>query len=148
MNKLISTFEQLYQLQTNAVEDLSKRLSTQKQLSQRFEKNIAALTSLAEGVGVKQGDSALLMINQSRYKRNIQSVIDWQKQEQALSDLKLRDIKHNLLQEAKREKSLELVMQANRAELQRQAHRTEQKLMDASSAQHWLCRKIAQRHGN
>lgn len=87
MSKLISTLEQLHLLRTRAVEDLSTKLASQNQLCQRFEKNIDTLTSLAAGLVSQSANSAAMMINQSKYKHNIQRIIDWQKQEQALARL-------------------------------------------------------------
>ena len=103
MSKLISTLEQLHLMRTRAVDDLSMKLASQKQVCQRFEKNIDALTSLASGLAAQSVNSAAMMINQSKYKQNIQRVIEWQKQEQALADLEARKIQGHLLVEAKRE---------------------------------------------
>lgn len=145
MSKLISTLEQLRRLRHRTVEDLSTRLASQKQLCQRYEKNVAALNTLAAGMTPQSGHSAALMSNQSDYKHNIQRVIAWQKQEQALADLEAQKIQGNLLTEAKREKSLELVLDQQRADLQAQANRSEQKATDAVSTQSWLRQKLNQR---
>lgn len=138
MNKLISTLEQLHLLRTRTVEDLSLKLASQKQVCQRFEKNIDTLTSLVAGVATQRANSAVMMINQSRYKHNIQRVIDWQKQEQALATLEIVKIQSNLLHEAKREKSIELVLDAKRDARQMEMNRREQKATDSVSAQCWL----------
>lgn len=138
MSKLISTLEQLHLLRHRAVDDLSLKLATQKQVCQRFEKNIDALTSLATGLVTQSANSAAMMINQSRYKHNIQRVIDWQKQEQALAHLEEQKIQGNLLAESRREKSLELVLDAKRSDRQIEMNRREQKLTDSVSAQCWL----------
>lgn len=138
MSKLISTLEQLHLLRTRTVEDLSLKLASQKQVCQRFEKNIDTLTSLAAGVATQSANSAVMMINQSRYKHNIQRVIDWQKQEQALATLEVVKIQSNLLHEAKREKSIELVLDAKRGARQMEINRREQKATDSVSAQCWL----------
>ncbi|MTH46151.1 flagellar export protein FliJ [Intestinirhabdus alba] len=138
MSKLISTLEQLHLLRARAVDDLSSQLASQNQRCQRFEKNIDALSALAAGLGSQSGSSAAMMINQSKYKHNIQRIIDWQKQEQALANLEAQKLQGNLLAEAKREKSLELVLDARRADRQADLSRREQKLTDAVSAQCWL----------
>lgn len=138
MSKLISTLEQLHLMRTRAVDDLSMKLASQKQVCQRFEKNIDALTSLASGLATQSVNSAAMMINQSKYKQNIQRVIEWQKQEQALADLEARKIQGHLLAEAKREKSLELVLDAKRSDRQMEINRREQKMTDSISAQCWL----------
>ena len=138
MSKLISTLEQLHLMRTRAVDDLSMKLASQKQVCQRFEKNIDALTSLASGLAAQSVNSAAMMINQSKYKQNIQRVIEWQKQEQALADLEARKIQGHLLVEAKREKSLELVLDAKRSDRQMEINRREQKMTDSISAQCWL----------
>ncbi|BDG85844.1 MULTISPECIES: flagellar export protein FliJ [Citrobacter] len=138
MSKLISTLEQLHLLRTRAVEDLSTKLASQNQLCQRFEKNIDTLTSLAAGLVSQSANSAAMMINQSKYKHNIQRIIDWQKQEQALARLEAQKIQGNLLAEAKREKSIELVLDAKRADRQAEINRREQKMTDSLSAQCWL----------
>ncbi|HEY1844297.1 MAG TPA: flagellar export protein FliJ [Buttiauxella sp.] len=145
MSKLISTLEQLHLLRHRAVEDLSQQLSSQRQQCQRFEKNITALKSLAAGMTEIAGNSAAQLINHSGYKRNIQRVIDWQKQEQALAALEAQKIQGALLQEAKREKSLELVLDDRKRELALDRTRRDQKNTDAVSAQCWLRQKLAQR---
>jgi flagellar export protein FliJ len=145
MSKLISTLEQLHLLRHRAVEDLSQQLSSQRQQCQRFEKNITALKSLAAGMTEIAGNSAAQLINHSGYKRNIQRVIDWQKQEQALAALEAQKIQGALLQEAKREKSLELVLDDRKRELALERTRRDQKNTDAVSAQCWLRQKLAQR---
>ena len=138
MSKLISTLEQLHLLRSRAVDDLSSKLASQNQLCQRFEKNIATLTSLATELATNQGCNAAMMINQSKYKHNIQRVIDWQKQEQALAQLEAQKLQGNLLCESRREKSLELVLDAKRADIKAEHLRREQKTTDALSAQCWL----------
>ena len=143
MNKLISTLEQLHLMRTRAVDDLTSKLASQKQVCQRFEKNIDALTTLASGLAEQSVNSAVMMINQSKYKHNIQRVIDWQKQEQALANLEAQKIQGNLLAEAKREKSLELVLDAKRSDRRMEINRREQKMTDSVSAQCWLRQQLA-----
>ena len=142
MSKLISTLEQLHRMRTRAVDDLSLKLASQKQLCQRFENNINALSNLANGMATPTVTRAAMMFNQASYKRNIQRVIDWQKQEQALADIEARTIQSHLLTEAKREKSLGMVLDDKRAERQRDRDRREQKMTDAVSAQCWLRQQI------
>lgn len=143
MSKLIATLEQLRALRQREVDDLSLKLSSQRQQCQRFEKNISALNSLAAGMSEVAGHSAAQLINHSGYKRNIQRVIDWQKQEQALATLEAQKIQGALLKEAKREKSLELVLTDRRRELALENNRRDQKNTDAVSAQSWLRQKLA-----
>lgn len=142
MSKLISTLEQLHRMRSRAVDELSLKLATQKQLCQRFENNISALRSLAEGLPAQTDTSAAMMFNQASYKRNIQRVIDWQKQEQALADIEARSIQGTLLSESRREKSLGLVLDDKRAERQREQNRREQKATDAVSSQCWLRQQL------
>ncbi|EMH4164234.1 flagellar export protein FliJ [Pluralibacter gergoviae] len=138
MSKLISTLQQLQQIRARAVDDMSQKLATQQQVCQRYENNILALTSLSEGIAGVEETRAALMFNQASYRRNIQRVIDWQKQEQALADIEARRLQQSLLAEAKREKSLALVLDGKRAELQLESLRREQKNTDAVSTQSWL----------
>jgi flagellar export protein FliJ len=142
MSKLISTLEHLHRMRTRVVEDLSLKLATQKQLCQRFENNIAALHSLTNELPGLTDTTAAMMFNQASYKRNIQRVIDWQKQEQALADIEARTIQSNLLSEAKREKCLERVLDDKRDAHQRHLNRQEQKMTDAVSTQCWLRQQI------
>lgn len=143
MSKLISTLEQLQQMRTRAVDDLTLKLASQKQLCQRFEKNIDALTTLASDTMMQSANSAAMMINQSKYKQNIQRVIDWQKQEQALASLEAEKIQGNLLAEAKREKSLAIVLDAKRSDRRMEIARREQKMTDSVSVQCWLRQRQA-----
>jgi flagellar export protein FliJ len=138
MSKLISTLEKLHLMRTRAVDDLSLKLATQKQLCQRFEKNIDSLSSLASGMASSNLNSPVMMSNQSTYKHVIQRVIDWQKQEHALANLEAQKMQGTLLDEARREKSLELVLEAKRRDRQQEHNRREQKMTDSISAQCWL----------
>lgn len=142
MSKLISTLEQLHRMRARVVDDLGLKLAMQKQLCKRFEKNIDALSNLTNSMVTLTDTSAALMFNQASYKRNIQRIIDWQKQEQALADIEARKIQSHLLTEAKREKSLGMVLDDKRAERQRDHDRREQKMTDAVSAQCWLRQQI------
>ncbi|EMJ7958222.1 flagellar export protein FliJ [Enterobacter chengduensis] len=145
MSKLINTLEQLHLLRNRAVQDLSARLATQQQLCQRLEKNIHALSNLANNTVQELQGGATMLCNQSVYKRHIQRVIDWQKQEQALANVEAQKVQGNLLAESRREKSLELVL-ASRREAQRlEQERRDQKTTDAVSAQCWLRQQQAQR---
>lgn len=145
MGKLINTLEQLHLLRNRAVQDLSARLATQQQLCQRLEKNIHALSNLANNTVQELQGGATMLCNQSVYKRHIQRVIDWQKQEQALANVEAQKLQGNLLAESRREKSLELVL-ASRREAQRlEQERRDQKTTDAVSAQCWLRQQQAQR---
>lgn len=144
MKKIITTLEQLHQIRHRAVKDLSARLASQQQLCQRLEKNIHALTSLVSGPVQALPGGATMLCNQSVYKRQIQRVIDWQKQEQALASVEARTLQGNLLAESRKEKSLELVL-ANRREAERLVNaRRDQKTTDAVSAQCWLRQQQAQ----
>ncbi|WP_368543899.1 flagellar export protein FliJ [Enterobacter soli] len=145
MKKIITTLEQLHQMRNRAVTDLSARLASQQQLCQRLEKNIHALSSLVTGPAETFSGGATLLCNQSVYKRQIQRVIDWQKQEQALANVEAQKLRGNLLAESRKEKSLELVL-AERRDAQRLANeRRDQKNTDAMSAQCWLRQQQAQR---
>lgn len=143
MSKIITTLEQLRQLRNRAVQDISGRLSSQKQLCQRYERNIAALTELSADVQPVGGCSALLMNNQFGYKKNIQRVIEWQKQEQALADIQAKQLQAELIHEARREKSVELVLEQRRDLATRERERQAQKVTDGISAQCWLRRQAA-----
>ncbi|ATF93772.1 flagellar export protein FliJ [Cedecea neteri] len=145
MSKLIATLEQLHMLRNRAVKETGARLNTQQQLCQRYEKNISTLTSLAAGISPESGNSALQMVNHSGYKRTLQRVIDWQKQEHALAELEARQLQGALLREAKREKGLEVVLEAKRSERHAEQERRERKTTDAVSAQCWLRQRLAHR---
>ncbi|MFP2238811.1 flagellar export protein FliJ [Pseudescherichia vulneris] len=145
MTKLISTLEQLKTLRHRAVQDLSARLASQHQLCQRLEKNIHALSNLVTHTVQEVQGGAVMLSNQSVYKRNIQRVIDWQKQEQALASVEAQKLQGNLLAESRREKSLELVLASRRADQRLAQDRRDQKNTDALSAQCWLRQQQARR---
>ncbi|MGG5838173.1 flagellar export protein FliJ [Huaxiibacter chinensis] len=145
MNKLIHTLEQLHHLRNRAVQDLSVKLASQQQLCQRLEKNISALSNLINNAAQQIQGGATMLSNQSVYKRHIQRVIDWQKQEQALASVEAQKLQGNLLAESRREKSLEQVLASRRDERRQMEARREQKNTDALSAQCWLRQQQAQR---
>ncbi|MEH0888049.1 flagellar export protein FliJ [Enterobacter sp. UNJFSC 003] len=145
MKKIINTLEQLHLMRNRSVQDLSAKLATQQQLCQRLDKNIHALTTLVTSQAEALSGGATMLCNQSVYKRHIQRVIDWQKQEQALANVEAQKLQSNLLAESRKEKSLEWVL-AERRSAQRLANeRRDQKTTDALSAQCWLRRQQAQR---
>ena len=145
MKKIITTLEQLHQIRNRAVKDLSARLVSQQQLCQRLEKNIHALTGLVSDPVQALAGGATMLCNQSVYKRQIQRVIDWQKQEQALASVEVQKLHGNLLAESRKEQSLERVL-AQRRDAQRLANeRRDQKTTDAVSAQCWLRQQQAKR---
>ncbi|MCE9993046.1 flagellar FliJ family protein [Enterobacter asburiae] len=145
MKKIINTLEHLHQMRNRAVKDLSARLASQQQLCQRLEKNIHALTSLVSGPVEALPGGATMLCNQSVYKRQIQRVIDWQKQEQALASVEAQKLQGNLLAESRKEKSLEQVLTDRRDALRLADARRDQKTTDAMSAQCWLRQQQAQR---
>jgi flagellar export protein FliJ len=145
MKKMITTLEQLHLLRHRAVKDLSGKLASQQQLCQRLERNIHALSGLVNNAAPQQESSPAMLNNQSGYKRNIQRVIDWQKQEQALAGVEAQKLQGHLLAESRREKSLELVLEVRRTALRQQQEQREQKVTDALSAQCWLRQQQAQR---
>lgn len=145
MKKIITTLEQLHQMRNRAVQDLSTRLASQQQLCQRLEKNIHALSNLASSPVQTSSGGATMLCNQSVYKRHIQRVIDWQKQEQALASVEAEKLQGNLLAESRKEKSLELVLAERRNEQRLAQARRDQKTTDAMSAQCWLRQQQAQR---
>lgn len=145
MSKLINTLEQLHLLRNRAVQDLTARLASQQQLCQRLEKNIHALSNLVNNTVQELQGGATMLCNQSVYKRHIQRVIDWQKQEQALASVEAQKLQGNLLAESRREKSLELVLASRREDLRLEQERRDQKTTDAVSAQCWLRQQQAQR---
>lgn len=145
MKKIINTLEHLHQMRNRAVKDLSARLASQQQLCQRLENNIHALTSLVSGPVQALPGGATMLCNQSVYKRQIQRVIDWQKQEQALASVEAQKLQGNLLAESRKEKSLEQVLTDRRDALRLADARLDQKTTDAMSAQCWLRQQQAQR---
>lgn len=145
MKKIIYTLEQLHQMRNRAVQDLSVKLASQQQLCQRLEKNIHALSNLVTSTVQDIQGSAVILSNQSVYKRHIQRVIDWQKQEQALASVEAQKLQGNLLAESRKEKSLEQVLASRRDALRLAQERRDQKITDAMSAQCWLRQQQAQR---
>lgn len=76
MPKTITTLEQLVQLRTRKVRDLSGKLSSQKQLCLRYQNNIEALNNLAVTPADAGNTHAAMMTNQAQYKKNIQRIIN------------------------------------------------------------------------
>lgn len=137
MPKTLRTLEQLIQLRARGVRDLRGQLSSQHQLCQRYENNIQALQSLS-AVPPEATGHAAMMINQAHYKKNLQRIINWQKQEQALAQLKAQQLQQDLLSEARREKGVQLALDQRREQAATEAARKAQKLTDAQSVQCWL----------
>ncbi|AKJ41376.1 flagellar export protein FliJ [Pragia fontium] len=138
MDQTIKTLQLLKQLRSRAVSELTGQLSQQKQLCQRYQNNIDALTSLNDDTQVKPGDSPILMNNQSHYKNHLRYLINWQQQEFAMADNQAKVLQENLVKEACREKTVELVLDEQKSDIALEEDRKQQKVTDALSAQCWL----------
>lgn len=143
MPRTIRTLEHLVQMRARTVKDLSGKLSSQQQLCQRYENNIQALNNLAVSPAGAGNTHAAMMTNQAHYKKNIQRIINWQKQEQALADMKMQEIQQNLLHEARRERGYQLVLEQRQDKFASEEARKDQKTTDAMSTQSWM-RRIRQ----
>ncbi|MGL4860778.1 MAG: flagellar export protein FliJ [Enterobacteriaceae bacterium] len=139
MKSTIKTLEQLQQMRARSVSSLVGKLAQQQQLCQRYENNIQALTDLKESSRQFTAPSPVQLHNHASYNRVIQKVIDWQKQEQALANQQAQSLQRNLLQEARKEKTVEQVLTDHKVQLAREQARKEQKLTDA-------CRPQRQQH--
>ncbi len=138
MKSIIKTLEQLRQMRARGVSELTGKLAQQKQLCQRYERNIETLTTLSEG-GLEQNiPSAIQMSNHSSYKRSIQKVIDWQKQEHALANKTAESLQQNLVKEACREKTVDLVLSERKNKMQLEESRKDQRTTDSMSLQSWM----------
>lgn len=138
MDQTIKTLQLLKQMRNRSVSELTGQLSQQKQLCQRYQNNIDALTSLNEGSQIQSGDTAALMHNQSHYKTHLRHLINWQQQEFAMADKQAQTLQTNLVKEACREKTVELVLEDQQAEIATEHERQQQKITDAMSTQCWL----------
>lgn len=134
---MITVLEQLRQMRERTVNELTGQLSQQKQLCQRYLSNINALNALCHE-GVTDHHSPAQRMNQTHYKANIQRVIAWQEQEQALADIKARELQQDLTVQACREKTVDLVLQQQRDALAKARAGQEQKTTDGLALQSWL----------
>lgn len=137
-SSLEKTLEQLRQIREKGVSELTGKLAQQKQLCQRYEKNIEALTSLCESSGEFIVAHAAHMSNHSNYKRVIQRVIDWQKQEHALVDKQAENTREHLVKAACKEKTVALVLEKRKQQIRQAQSRKEQQITDGQSLQSWM----------
>ncbi|CFQ54165.1 flagellar export protein FliJ [Yersinia frederiksenii] len=145
----INTLRQLQQLRQQALNQASSQLVQQKQLCQRYQSNINALISLADlsltaTPVLAPKVAALQMANNAHYKRHIQRVIDWQKQEQVLANIEASKLQLQLQQQACREKTVAVVLEQQQELHQLELSRGEQKTTDAQAAQCWQRRALQQ----
>lgn len=138
MEQTIETLKLLKQMRGRAVSELTGQLSQQKQLCQRYQNNIDALTSLSDDTQMTPAGSPALMNNQSHYKDHLRHLIQWQKQEFAMADKQAQNLQKDLVKEACREKTVELVLDEQQSEIALEADRKAQKVTDALSVQCWL----------
>ncbi|AKP33116.1 flagellar export protein FliJ [Yersinia aleksiciae] len=141
--KMVKTLQRLQQLRQRALNQTTSQLAQQKQLCQRYQNNINALTSLTHfSFAVRAGAcptiGAFQMTNSAHYKRHIQRVIDWQKQEQTLADMEAGKLQVQLQQQACREKIVAVVVEQQQQLYQMEQGRREQKITDNLAAQCWL----------
>lgn len=142
MNETILTLQRLKQIRERAVSQLTTELARQKQLCQRYQNNIRALTTLNDESSANISANPVLMSNSSNYKSHIQKVIDWQKQEYALADKTAQTMQKDLVKQACREKTVDLVLQDQQAALKTEQDRHQQKMTDGLSAQAWLRNRL------
>ncbi|CNC48716.1 flagellar export protein FliJ [Yersinia frederiksenii] len=138
----INTLRQLQQLRQQALDQASSQLAQQKLLCQRYQSNINALTSLSDlsltaTPVLTPKVAALQMANNAHYKRHIQRVIDWQKQEQVLANIEAGKLQLQLQQQACREKTVAVVLEQQQELHQWELSRAEQKMTDGQAAQCW-----------
>lgn len=140
MPTVMRTLEQLIQMRNRKVRELSGLLASQQQLCQRYERNIQALQSLSSAPSDAAGHVAM-MLNKAQYKKNLQRIIDWQKQEQALAAIKTQQLQRDLLHEARRKKGFQLALEQRRDDSIAEEARKAQKLTDSLAAQFWQRRQ-------
>ncbi|WP_034943395.1 flagellar export protein FliJ [Erwinia oleae] len=138
--RTLGVLEQLRQMRERALDEAAGRLSQQKILCQRYSQNIHALTRLSDGSSRPTCD-ALQMSNQAKFKATVQRVIDWQKQEQALAMIEQESLQRAVVEEACRERTLNIVLERQRAALRQVLQKQEQKQTDAQAMQSWLRRR-------
>ncbi|HFR4124090.1 TPA: flagellar export protein FliJ [Yersinia enterocolitica] len=139
-DKLMNTLQQLQQLRQRALDQATSQLAQQKQLCQHYQNNINALSSLTH-FALMPVAGAALMTNSASYKRNIQRVIDWQKQEQVLANIEAGKLQTHLQQQACREKIVAVVLEQQQHQQQVAQGRREQKITDGLAAQCWQRRR-------
>lgn len=142
MSETIKTLQRLKQMRRRAVSQLTTELAKQKQLCNRYEQNIQALTSLNNESATKGHTNAILMSNGSNYKSHIQKIIDWQKQEYVLADKTAQTMQQDLVKQACREKTVDLVLQEQQSTMKLELERQQQKITDGLSAQAWLRNRV------
>ncbi|WP_145584832.1 flagellar export protein FliJ [Yersinia intermedia] len=135
-DKLMNTLQRLQQLRQQALNQATSQLAQQKQLCQRYQNNINALASLTH-FALTPVVGAALMTNSASYKRHIQRVIDWQKQEQVLANIEASKLQTHLQQQARREKIVAVVLEQQQQQCQMEQGRREQKTTDGLAAQCW-----------
>lgn len=139
MKALITTLERLRSIKNKNVSVLTVKLSQQKEICLRHENNIKTLNFLLSRSAMPtQVLSANLLKNHADYKKSITRVIDWQKQEYALVQNKVASTKSLLLNEARKEKVLEMVVEDNRNVMVIEENRYQQRNMDSLAIQCWL----------
>ncbi|HEN3568287.1 TPA: flagellar export protein FliJ [Yersinia enterocolitica] len=139
-DKLMNTLQRLQQLRQRELNQATSQLAQQKQLCQRYQNNINALGALTH-FALMPVAGAALMTNSASYKRNIQRVIDWQKQEQVLANIEAGKLQTHLQQQACREKIVAVVLEQQQQQLQVAQGRREQKITDGLAAQCWQRRR-------
>ncbi|MBS0053972.1 flagellar export protein FliJ [Yersinia sp. Marseille-Q3913] len=140
--RMVKTLQQLQQLRQRALNQATSQLAQQKRLCQRYQNNINALTSLTRFPSTTDLETpptfgALQMVNNAHYKRHIQRVIDWQKQEQILADIEADKLQVQLQRQACREKIVAVVLEQQQQFCQLEQGRREQKITDSLAAQCW-----------
>lgn len=142
----LRVLETLHQMRQRAVEETSGKLSQQKQICQRYNHNIEALSALSDSSGGMAAGAAQ-MNNQANFKATIQRVIDWQKQEYALASIEQATIQRELVEKASREMTVNLMISEQRKTIREAAERDQQKQTDALAMQSWMRRQRTGRSG-
>lgn len=140
----LRVLEMLSQMRQRDVERTRGKLMQQKQICQRYNRNIEVLHTLSDSSsGMAAG--AAQMINQARFKATIQRVIGWQEQEKALAIIEESAIQHELIEQACSEMTINVVMEQQKVALRQALDRDQQKLTDAQAMQSWMRKQTTTR---
>ena len=139
MKTLIDTLAQLQKIRHKAVQDRMVTLAQQKQKSDRFESNIKALGMLMQKTTLpEQPPTATMLKNIAGYKGTLQRVLNWQKEEHALAQIKEKQIQQDLVAAACREKVVSLTLASSHEQQQHEFSIKQQKASDDIAGQCWL----------
>ncbi|HVL46051.1 MAG TPA: flagellar FliJ family protein [Acidovorax sp.] len=133
----IASLDRLALLRQREVEREQAELAGKQRLRERYQRNLDRLDTLCRNVGASGSDLAVAALNSGNYKHTVMQLALEHRNDLALHDADLAVSRQALANASRQHESLNLLLERQRADLQRALATQEQKRQDEMAAQMW-----------